>query len=119
MLKLILISILLWVGVLLIRRRWRIARGLEAPAPTAVLRYFAPALLVAMVTLTAIQAVRQWHQADEVLTVQVVNANTGQVTLYQARRGSLDGRQFRTVDGREIRMADVERMIILSAETTN
>jgi hypothetical protein len=55
---------------------------------------------------------RNWEYANRVLDVQVVNAATGAIVQYQARRRDIDGRVIRTLDGREIRMADVERMIL-------
>ncbi len=119
MLKLLFISACLWFGVIAVRHYWWTLLDIETPAPSALLRHFAAGLLIVMVTVTAIQWSWQWWRDRELVTVQVVNANTGLVTLYQARHGSVEGRQFRTVDGREIRMADVERMIILPAKTTD
>ena len=46
------------------------------------------------------------------MQVQVVNAATGAIVLYEARRRDIEGRVVRTLDGREIRLADVERMIL-------
>jgi hypothetical protein len=56
--------------------------------------------------------VRDWDRDREIIPVQVVNANTGEVTRYEVRRGSVDGRGFVTADGREIRIADVERLVM-------
>ncbi len=56
--------------------------------------------------------VRDWDRDREIIPVQVVNANTGEVTRYEARRGSVDGRRFVTSDGREIRIADIERLVM-------
>ncbi|GEM_PF-5239949 len=119
MLKLLFIGACLWFGVIAVRHYWWTLLDVETPAPSALLRHFAMGLLIVMVTVTAIHFALQWQQDREVVTVQVVNANTGLVTLYQAQRGSVAGRQLRTVDGREIRMADVERMIILPTKTTD
>lgn len=51
--------------------------------------------------------------ANRVLEVQVVNAGTGAIVSYRARRKDIDGRVLRTLDGREVRLADVERMILI------
>nr|WP_304303258.1 hypothetical protein [Chromatium okenii] len=103
------------------RRRWRNAIGIEIPLVTASpeIRRLAIAVLIVMGLGTAVQLVLSWQYNHEVIQVQVMNANTGQLTLYQVRRESIDGRHFRTIDGREIRMADVERMIVLPIETND
>jgi len=54
----------------------------------------------------------QWWQDREVVTVEVLNANTGQISRFRARRGDVAGRTFVTLDGQQIRLADVERMIL-------
>ncbi len=98
-------------------RAERVARGLEPPRPPLVprgtVRLAAGILLAVMVLGTALYLIRGWLYAHEVVQVQVVNANTGRISLYEARRGGIQGRGIRTLDGREIRLADVERMIIL------
>jgi hypothetical protein len=55
---------------------------------------------------------RSWDHGNQVMQVQVVNAATGVIVLFEARRRDIDGRVVRTLDGREIRLADVERMIL-------
>jgi hypothetical protein len=55
---------------------------------------------------------RSWDHGNQVMQVQVVNAATGAIVLYEARRRDIEGRVVRTLDGREIRLADVERMIL-------
>ena len=58
-----------------------------------------------------------WAAGNAVMTVQVVNANTGVITPYQALRRDIEGRGFRTLDGRDVRLADVERMILEPASS--
>lgn len=95
----------------------RVARGLEPPRqplfPPGAMRLTALLLAAIMVVGSALYLLQGWLHDQETIQVQVINANTGAITLYQSRRGSVDGRRFRTLDGREIRLADVERMIIL------
>lgn len=95
----------------------RVARGLEPPRrpvfPPGAIRLTALLVVAAMVIGSAFYLFQGWLTDHEEIQVQVINANTGAITLYQSRRGSVDGRRFRTLDGREIRLADVERMIIL------
>ena len=95
----------------------RVARGLEPPRqplfPPGAMRLTALLLAAIMVVGSALYLLQGWLHDQETIQVQVINANTGAITLYQSHRGSVDGRRFRTLDGREIRLADVERMIIL------
>ena len=51
-----------------------------------------------------------YEAGREVVTVRVINANTGDVTTYEARRADIGGRRFTTLDGRPITLADVDRM---------
>ncbi|PQJ96649.1 hypothetical protein CXB77_07605 [Chromatium okenii] len=119
--KLLLMLAVLFTAYQMVRRYWRNAVGIEMPLATAPpeMRRLAAAVLIVMGLGTAVQFILSWQHRHEVIQVQVVNANTGQLTLYQVQRGSIDGRYFRTIDGREMRMADVERMIILPAETND
>lgn len=55
---------------------------------------------------------REWEHGNRVMQVQVVNVATGAIVLYEARRRDVEGRVVRTLDGREIRLADAERMIL-------
>jgi hypothetical protein len=95
----------------------RVARGLEPPRPPlfppGLIRIAVAVVLALMCVGTTFHLYRGWRHQHEVILVQVVNANTGQITSYEAHRGSIDGRRFQTLDGREMRLADVERMIIL------
>ena len=118
--KLILTLVMLLGGYGLIRARIRaerIERGLiPRPAPwlpPGAIRLGAWSLLALMLSGSAIVFFLDWRKDREVVLVQVVNANTGAITEYRARRGGMEGRRFVTLDGREIRMADVERMIVL------
>lgn len=95
----------------------RVVRGLEPPRPPlfppGLMRLAVSVVLALMVVGSAWHLYTGWQAAHEVVLVQVVNANTGQITAFEVRRGSVEGRRFQTVDGREIRLADVERMIVL------
>lgn len=60
--------------------------------------------------------VHSWDQGREVLRVQVINVNTGLIANYQARQRDIKGRGFRTLDGQVVRLADVERMVLVPAD---
>lgn len=97
-------------------RRAREARGLSAPRPPllppGLLRPLAYLLLTFMLFGSAAYLVLDWRSAQETVRAQVINANTGAIVEYQIKRGSIDGRRFVTADGQEVRLADVERLIV-------
>ena len=76
------------------------------------MRTLAYGVLGLMLAGSAFYLFSRWESDHAVVRVQVVNANTGQITPYLARRGEIDGRRFRTLDGVEVRLADVERMLL-------
>lgn len=102
--------------------RARIRRGREPalpPAPAAQLPPLVPAgvvkaiaygLVVAMVAGSLLWIYLEYQTGREVVTVRVINANTGAVTTYRARRAAIEGRRFTTLDGRPVTLADVDRM---------
>lgn len=69
--------------------------------------------LIGLILLTsAWSLIHQWQRAREVIDIQVVNPATGAVDHYRARRGEIQGRGFRTLDGQQVRIAEFERMIL-------
>jgi hypothetical protein len=70
------------------------------------------ALLATMLVGSAFYLVQSWEQRREVVRVDVVNPYNGRVQAYQARRGDIDDRTFVTLDGRRIRIAETERLVI-------
>jgi hypothetical protein len=53
---------------------------------------------------------QDWSEAKIMVRIRVINAETGQVVLYDAPKGLVFGRSFTTADGRQVTLADVERM---------
>ena len=51
-----------------------------------------------------------WQDRNQVLYVRVVDAGTGHVTGYRAYRGDIGDREFMTVDGTRVRLAETERL---------
>ncbi|MBF0097522.1 MAG: antitermination protein NusG [Magnetococcales bacterium] len=67
--------------------------------------------LVVMAVLTAVLVLfNEWYSARQVVVVRVIHVETGEMVTYQALRGQVHGRTFQTTDGRQVRLADVERM---------
>ena len=54
----------------------------------------------------------EWFDGRRIVEVQVINANTGKVTLYDARKGevNLQNGSFTTLGGNRVVLAAVERM---------
>ena len=101
--------------------RARMQRGREsaaAPAvpppeplvPAGTLKAVAYGLVVAMVAGSLLWLYLDYEAGREVVWVRVINANTGDVTTYRARRADVEGRRFTTLDGRPVTLADVDRM---------
>ena len=117
--KLLLTAAVVLGAYLVIRARIlraREARGLVQPRPPLVppgaVRIAAYALAVLMVGGSASLLLRDWGSSRDLVTVKVVNTNTGGTASYRALRGDIGERRFQTLDGREVRLADVERMIL-------
>jgi hypothetical protein len=117
--KLLLTLAVILGAYLVIRSRIQRGRAVAAASPppvreplipAAALRAVAYGLVVAMVAGSLLWLYLDWETGARVVTVQVINANTGDVTLYQARREHVEGRRFTTLDGRIVTLADVERM---------
>ena len=69
-------------------------------------------LLVAMVSGSLLWLYWDWEAGRGVVSVQVINANTGAIVIYQARRADVAGRHFTTLDGRQVVLAEVERLVL-------
>ncbi len=80
--------------------------------PLVRVRALAYGLLVAMVSGSLLLLYSGWEEGREVVSVQVINTNTGAVVTYQARRSDIEGRQFTTLDGRRVMLAEVERLVL-------
>jgi hypothetical protein len=118
MLGKILITLAVLVGAwLVIRTRLLQGRQATQPAveraplvPAGVPQALAYGLGAVMVAGAGLYVFGGWQTGRETTTVRVVNANTGQAVTYQVRRKDVVGRSLRTLDGRRITLADVERM---------
>ena len=67
---------------------------------------------IIVATSLAIAVYQRAVTDQETVTVRVINTNTGQTDEYQAYRNTADERSFQTTDGRQVTLADVERMEI-------
>lgn len=73
-------------------------------------RLAAYALIVCMILASGVVLYLQWRDEYRIVTVRVINTQTGQTLVYEARRGDVAMRQFQTLDGRVVSVADIERI---------
>jgi hypothetical protein len=83
---------------------------------TSTLRLASYALILFMVVATVGFLYFEWRDQYRVVEVVVINSHTGDKVAYRARRGDIDGRVFETLDGLVVRLADVERLELGSAD---
>ncbi len=88
-------------------------RGLAGLLDRRLLIQGAAALLVtAMLAGSALALWQGWTRGRDLVTVEVANPATGSVERFEARRTDVGDRTIRTLDGRQIRVSEMERIII-------
>jgi hypothetical protein len=75
-------------------------------------RVAAYALIVGMLLASGVMLYLQWRDEYRIVTVRVINTQTGQILTYEARRGDVAQHQFQTLDGRTVYVAEIERIEI-------
>ncbi|MCP3671280.1 MAG: hypothetical protein GY814_12775 [Gammaproteobacteria bacterium] len=122
MLLKILFTLLIIIGAIFyvrIRARNRTLAPMAPPLPRPVAPerprlayYLALGLLLIMLTGAGYYLFQIWFDGSRIVTVRVINSNTGSVTSYEVYKGDVVAGEssFHTVDGRTITMAAVERM---------
>lgn len=83
------------------------ARPSWMPSTPALLGY--GLLLVMIIAAAGVYYVR-WQDASQVVRVRVLDGRSGEVTEYQVRKSEINGRTFRTIDGRHVSLGDGDRM---------
>ena len=119
--KLLLTLSVIGIAWLVIRNRSR-RGGISVAAQTTRLaapsnqqtgqtpRLAAYGLIIFMILASGIFLYLQWRDEYRIVTVEVINTQTGHSVTYQARRGDVDERRFQTLDGRVVSVADIERI---------
>jgi len=78
--------------------------------PAGAPRALAYGLVSVILAGTGLYLFEGWEAGRRPVTVRVINANTGEVVTYLVSPKDVTGRSFRTLDGRHVTLADVERM---------
>ena len=74
------------------------------------MRLLALAVVVLMLLGSAYLLYEHWRDGSEVIFIRVVDAGSGRAVEYRAQRGDIMDREFVTVDGRRIVLAETERL---------
>ena len=118
--KLLFTALIIAASVLYLRHRSsarRPAPSLQPPPASARYWRALPAvLLLTMLGVSALVFWLQWREAHRIFTLRVVDTRTGKETVYPVYPDAVQGRSFRTVDGRVVTLADVERMELTEVE---
>lgn len=91
------------------RRGGTPGRG-PAQAPPRYVRLIPAALLLGLMAIGALTLWFEWQDAHRIFTARVIDTRTGEVRTYAVYRDDVEVRRFRTIDGRVVTLADVERM---------
>ncbi len=73
-------------------------------------RLAAYGLIVFMILASGVFLYLQWRDEFRIVTVRVINSQTGDTVSYEARKGDVEAREFVTLDGRTVNVAAVERI---------
>jgi peptidoglycan/LPS O-acetylase OafA/YrhL len=73
-------------------------------------RLLALAVVILMLLGSVYLLYEHWRDSAEVIFIRVVDASSGRAVEYRAQRGDIRDREFVTVDGRRIVLAETERL---------
>lgn len=120
MLTKILFTLAVIAGVFVFFRHRREGGRLPAqPAPVLLNRvsrrrpligWIASAVLVVMVAASALLVLHSWRDTQDIIYIRVIDAGSGNMSSYEAYRGDIEERSFRSIDGRHITLAATERL---------
>jgi hypothetical protein len=75
-----------------------------------LLRYLAIAVVGVLLAGSVFLLYDHWRDRHEIVFVRVVDASSGRAQEYRARRGDIGDRRFVTEDGRQVVLAETERL---------
>jgi hypothetical protein len=91
-------------------------RTRPAVKPAVSWRWGVYLFLILMVLGSALFLYLEWKDSYRVVSVQVIDTQSGKRAFYTARRMDVDERHFVTLDGREVSVADTERIELKSVD---
>jgi len=74
------------------------------------IRWLATAAVSLMLIASGVLLYNHWQDSNVVITVKVVDAGSGKSETYRAYRGDVEDREFVTVDGIRVVLAETERL---------
>ena len=83
------------------------SNGRRSPSTT---EWFGYSLAAVMIVTAAVITWVGYKERNEIIDVVVIDARTGERTIYEVRRKALGDREFRTVDGRIVSLGASDRM---------
>jgi hypothetical protein len=95
-------------------------RLINPPAPRRLPVWgLAGAAVVLMLLASGYMLFEHWRDSTEVIYIRVVDAGSGRAAEYRAQRGDIEDREFLTVDGRRVVLADTERLETSTIRSTD
>ncbi|MEG3639111.1 hypothetical protein [Magnetococcus sp. PR-3] len=88
----------------------RIAAAKEAEQDNRNARRLGLGVLAAILVMGGFMGYNRWAEGQEIQLIRVINSQSGEVSTYRAKSKDIHHRDFLTTDGRQIRLADLERM---------
>lgn len=82
------------------------------PRPTRrrTIGWLASSVVVVVILGVGVSLYAYWQEQNAILHVRVIEAGTGKESNYRAYRGDIDDREFVTIDGTRVRLAETERL---------
>lgn len=91
-------------------------RAKQAAQSSPVGRYTAYGFVAMLLVVSSIVFLYQWQQAHKIVTIRVIDGNSGNVTVYKAYRKSIKGSRFESLDGKSVVLGEAERVEYIDEE---
>jgi len=121
--KILLTLSVIVIAWLVIRQRQRRQAVIDSRPPPIVIkhspngywRWTGYLLLIMMILGSGLFLYQAWQDHIRIVSVLVIDTQSGNTTRYQAHRGDVEARRFVTLDGREVSVANNERIELQAA----
>lgn len=114
--ELLLTGLVLLAAIIYVRiKASREQAGQRRPVPQASQPSRMPMMVAALLVLLTLSIsgviyYLNWQADHQIYLVEVTHSHNGTIQHYRVYRDDIRGRSFRTIDGREIHLSDMERM---------